>query len=47
MTGSGLVVQDRMTAELLDLWKDLVGDQVMCQIERTLRNGPSQVGVAT
>jgi hypothetical protein len=32
-TGNRLVVQDRVQDGLLDLWRDLVGDQLICQIE--------------
>ena len=32
-TGCRLIVQDRVQDNLLDLWKDLVGDQLICQIE--------------
>ena len=30
-TGNRLVVQDRVQDEFLDLWRDLVGDQLICQ----------------
>jgi hypothetical protein len=32
-TGNRLVVQDRVQDEFLDLWRDLVGDQLICQIK--------------
>ena len=32
-TGNRLVVQDRVQDGRLDLWSDLVGDQLICQIE--------------
>eukprot|EP00435_Cladocopium_sp_Y103_P022564 s4461_g5.t1 len=31
--GTRLVIQDRVADELLDLWKDLVGDHLICQVE--------------
>ena len=32
-TGSRVVIQDRVQENLLSLWKGLVGDQLICQIE--------------
>eukprot|EP00435_Cladocopium_sp_Y103_P026492 s3071_g6.t1 len=31
--GTRLVIQDRVADELIDLWKDLVGDHLICQVE--------------
>eukprot|EP00435_Cladocopium_sp_Y103_P044230 s2135_g12.t1 len=31
--GTRLVIQDKVAGELLDLWKDLVGDHLICQVE--------------
>ena len=32
-TGSNLVVQDEVHESLLTLWKEIVGEQLICQIE--------------
>ena len=32
-SGGSLVVQDQVHQDLLNLWKDLVGDHLICQIE--------------
>ena len=32
-SGASLVVQDRVHPDLLVLWKDIVGDHLICQIE--------------